>query len=79
MSSDDFYLPPDSLRRRLRKQEIRILRLAAMGMSDAMIAWLLDISHHTMKNHNTHIYDALGLKHRNQTAAVVEAWRLGIL
>lgn len=79
MSNGDFYLPPDPLRRRLREQELRILRLAAMGIPDHMIARLLDISYDTIKNHNTHIYDALGLERRNQTAAVVRAWRMGIL
>lgn len=79
MSRDDFYLPPDPYRRRLTRQELRILRMVAMGMPARAIAHLLELSYYTVKCHKTNIYDALSLERRNQTMAVVTAARMGIL
>lgn len=61
----------------LTERQTEIVRLAAAGRTNQQIAFELNISHQTVKNHWTDIYHRLGLVDRTQT--VVEAIRLGLV
>jgi len=60
----------------LSKREGEILRMIIMGKSNKEIAWSLDISHQTVKNHVTNILEKLDLQDRTQAAvyALVHGW-----
>ena len=60
-----------------RRNEIEILRLVALGSSNADIARRLALSEHTVKRHVANILTRLGLKTR--AAAAAHAARLGLL
>jgi len=61
----------------LSPRELDILRLTAEGMSSAAIGRELHISQSTVKNHQQHIYDKLGVS--NAPAAIHEAMTRGLL
>jgi two-component system, NarL family, nitrate/nitrite response regulator NarL len=61
----------------LSPRELDILRLTAEGKSSAAIGKELHISQSTVKNHQQHIYDKLGVS--NAPAAIHEAMSRGLL
>lgn len=91
VASGERYLSPeaqaallDHLRRgapastpRLTTREIEILRLIASGETSAEAGQLLHLSKSTVKNHQRHLYDKLGVT--TAAAAVYQAMRQGIL
>ena len=61
----------------LTKRERDILRLAACGMSNALIADRLSVSIRTVQAHLTHIFDKFGVGSRTQ--AVIAGLRRGLI
>jgi DNA-binding CsgD family transcriptional regulator/ArsR family metal-binding transcriptional regulator len=61
----------------LTARELEVLRLMADGATNAEIAYLLDISPHTVKSHVIHIFNKLGVSDR--THAAVTAARLSLI
>ena len=57
--------------------ECTILALAASGHANKEIAFRLNITEKTVKNHLTIIYDKLDV--HNRTLAVIRAYRLGYI
>ncbi len=53
---------------KLTCRELDVLRLLARGLSNRLIARLLDISEKTVKNHLSSIYLKIGATHRTQAA-----------
>jgi ATP/maltotriose-dependent transcriptional regulator MalT len=68
---------PRETRAGLTARQIEILRLVALGSSNADIARRLALSEHTVKRHVANILTRLGLKTR--AAAAAHAARLGLL
>ena len=70
------YLPPplaaaleaQSESQTLSKREIEVLELVARGLSNKQIAYALDITDTTAKNHLQHILQKLGAQDRTQAA-----------
>jgi DNA-binding NarL/FixJ family response regulator len=70
------YLPPplaaaleaQSESQTLSKREIEVLELVARGLSNKQIAYALDITDTTAKNHVQHILQKLGAQDRTQAA-----------
>jgi DNA-binding NarL/FixJ family response regulator len=70
------YLPPplaaaleaQSEAQTLSKREIEVLELVARGLSNKQIAYALDITDTTAKNHVQHILQKLGAQDRTQAA-----------
>ncbi len=58
-------------------RELEVLRLTALGMTQAQIARALHISYHTVRNHNTSLRRKLGAK--NNLTLVLNAQNLGLL
>lgn len=61
----------------ITSQEMRVLKLAARGLSNKIIAQELDISERTVKAHLGEIFSKLNVASR--TEAVITALRMGIL
>jgi DNA-binding CsgD family transcriptional regulator/ArsR family metal-binding transcriptional regulator len=61
----------------LTARETEVLRLMAEGATNTEIAYLLDISPHTVKSHVIHIFNKLGVNDR--THAAVTAARLSLI
>jgi len=61
----------------LSQRERDVLKLIALGLSNAEIATKLFISPHTVKNHVSNIYRKLGIDDRTQVALI--ALRLGLV
>jgi DNA-binding CsgD family transcriptional regulator len=59
---------PTVERAELTKSEIGVLRLAALGYTDAEIADRLGLKHETARTHMTHIRRKLGVSNRTQVA-----------
>jgi len=53
----------------LSTRELQILRLMAQSMENAAIAEELRLSLSSIKQHNSHIFDKLGVKNRNEAVA----------
>ncbi len=70
------YLSLQPLPARLTGREVEVLRLVALGLSNADIANLLDVSPRTVHAHLRSIFDKLGVTTR--TAAAREAVRIGV-
>ncbi len=62
---------------RLSRREREILPLLCDGASNAQIAWRLQISEKTVRNHVSHLYEKLGV--RSRAEAIVYAYRHGLL
>lgn len=70
--------PEDSIMvQPLTAREMEVLRLMADVATNAEIAYLLDISPHTVKSHVIHIFNKLGVSDR--THAAVTAARLSLI
>jgi DNA-binding CsgD family transcriptional regulator len=61
----------------LTNREMEVLRLMADGATNTEIAYLLEISPHTVKSHVIHIFNKLGVSDRTQAA--VTAARLSLI
>jgi two-component system nitrate/nitrite response regulator NarL len=61
----------------LTPREREILQLTADGLSVSSIAWRLSISPSTIKTHQEHLYEKLGVGER--AAAVAQAMRRGLI
>lgn len=61
----------------LQPRERQVLRLLAEGLTNRGIALRLGISHQTVKNHNSHIYEKLQVQDR--AGAVAAAFRFGVI
>ena len=68
---------PQASRAVLTDREREVLRLAACGMSNALIASRLSVSLRTVQSHLTHTFDKLGVGSR--TEAVITGLRRGFL
>jgi DNA-binding NarL/FixJ family response regulator len=66
-----------SVAKLLSERELEILQRTADGVSSAQIGRQLHLSQSTVKNHQQHIYEKLGVS--KAPAAVLEAVRLGLL
>ncbi|MGD8813961.1 MAG: LuxR C-terminal-related transcriptional regulator, partial [Anaerolineales bacterium] len=60
----------------LTRRELEVLVLVAQGLTNREIAERLFISLHTVKGHNRHIYEKLGVKNRTQAIHKATALRL---
>ena len=69
--------PSSSVHRLISERELEILQRTAEGASSAQIGRQLHLSQSTVKNHQQHIYEKLGVS--KAPAAVLEAVRLGLL
>ena len=61
----------------MTRREIEILKLLAGGLANKQIAYRLQISEKTVRNHISHIYEKLGIYDRTQ--AVLYAVRKGLI
>ena len=61
---------PDNARHRyeLTRQELRVLKLIALGLNNDAIAETLVVSRNTIKTHMRHIFEKLGVSDRTQAA-----------
>ncbi len=74
---DRLTVRPSSVHRLLSERELEVLQRTAEGASSAQIGRGLHLSQSTVKNHQQHIYEKLGVS--KAPAAVLEAVRLGLL
>lgn len=74
---DQLQLSAGRNRTPLTERELEILRLTAEGNSSAKMGRRLSLSQSTVKNHQQHIYDKLGVS--NAPAAIYQAMRRGLL
>lgn len=68
---------PPLVRSELTSRELEVLGHAAAGLSNKEIAYRLDISRTTVRNHLSHVFEKLGTT--NRTAAVAGAIRAGLI
>ncbi len=57
----------------LTSRELEILRLVAMGANNAEIAQKLHITHKTVKNHLTNIFNRLDVRDRTSAAILANS------
>jgi DNA-binding NarL/FixJ family response regulator len=60
----------------LTARQVEILRLIAVGCSNAQIAKELVLSPHTVKHHVTHILNKIGSENRAAAASFAERYNL---
>jgi DNA-binding NarL/FixJ family response regulator len=58
-------------------RELDVLRLAAKGMSNKVIAKELNISEHTVATHFINIFRKMGVE--NRTEAVLQSFKAGLI
>jgi DNA-binding NarL/FixJ family response regulator len=61
----------------LTRREVEVLTLLATGLGNKQVAFQLHISHYTVRNHLSSLYEKLGINARSQ--AVLYAVRRGLV
>ncbi|WP_181792853.1 response regulator transcription factor [Streptomyces sp. WELS2] len=69
--------PPDVVAGELTPREVEVWRLMATGLDNPTIARTMGISHSTVKNHITSLFDKLDVRDRAQ--AVIAAYESGLV